>query len=155
MRGYRLHFMRRADSSTMADIPQCDGSMRVRLAWRLRFASTLLVAALIASPCGAVQPPRMDSTPLTELASARFSNLTRAEQALLEHTDVRNAGRADYAVSGQNEKRYDPSDNPADAAKWDAQREIRAALIRWMSVDPDAIRQIDPQGIRVLGAKIT
>jgi len=97
----------------------------------------------------------MDSTPLTKLASARFSNLTRAEQAVLEHADVKNVGRADYAVSGPSAEPGDSSNNPADAAKWDAQREIRAALIRWMSVDPDAIRQIDPQGIRVLGAKIT
>jgi hypothetical protein len=137
----------------MADVLKCDGSMRLRRVWRLCFASILLVAAPIASPCRA-QPPRKGSCTLAKLASARFSNLTRAEQALLEHADVMNIGRAKYAAGGPSSNPDDSSNDPANASQWDSRREIRASLIRWMSVDPDAIMQIDPQGIRVLGAKI-
>jgi hypothetical protein len=33
-------------------------------------------------------------------------------------------------------------------------RAVRAELIRWMCVDPDALRHIDPRGIRLTGARI-
>ena len=36
-----------------------------------------------------------------------------------------------------------------------AERHVRASLIRWMCVDPDAVKLIDPKGIRVMGARIT
>ena len=38
---------------------------------------------------------------------------------------------------------------------WDAQRNVRAALIRWMCADRRAIELEDPGGIRVMGARIT
>ncbi len=91
---------------------------------------------------------------LAALAATIFPNLTHAEVALLEHADVKNVGRGEYAACGPSSNPDDSSNNPANASQWGPQREIRASLIRWMSVDPDAIRQIDPQGIRVLGAKI-
>jgi hypothetical protein len=118
---------------------------RVRM---LSWVAAMIVAVFVAGTASA------SDSPLVKLAASRFPNLTHAERALLEHADVKNVGRADYAVAGPSAKLDDPSNNPANAANWDAQREIRASLIRWMSVDPDAIRQIDPQGIRVLGAKI-
>jgi len=100
---------------------------------------------------------------LLEIASKLFPGLTRAERALLEHADVKNVGRGDYAVAGTTanyeSETYvklpdDPPNDPQDAEKWDSQRQIRASLIRWMCVDPDAIRRTDPRGIKVLGAKI-
>lgn len=124
-----------------------------RTTWTLRWMA-LLIAALVASPCRAAQAARTDSTSLLRLASSRFPNLTRAERALLEHADVNGVGRTDYAECGSSSNPDDPSNNPANAARWDSQREIRASLIRWMSVNPDAVKQLDPGGIRVLGAKI-
>ena len=41
-----------------------------------------------------------------------------------------------------------------DAALWDHQREIRAELIRWLCVDPNAIKLIQPDGISVIGASV-
>ncbi len=93
--------------------------------------------------------------PLVKLAQAKFRALTRAERALLEFADVGNVERGEFAVAGISANPADPSNDPAHADKWDMQRNIRAGLIRWMSVYPDAIRLIDPQGIRVLGARIT
>ncbi len=86
---------------------------------------------------------------------AKFRTLTRAERAVLEFADVGNIDRGQFAVAGISTNPADPSNDPAHADKWDVQRNIRASLIRWMSVDPDAIRLIDPQGIRVVGARIT
>ncbi len=85
---------------------------------------------------------------------AKFHTLTRAEHTLLEFADVTNAGRGEFAVAGISANPADPSNDPAHADKWDVQRNIRAGLIRWMSVDPDAVRLIDPRGVRVVGAKI-
>jgi hypothetical protein len=91
---------------------------------------------------------------LVALAASIFPNLTRAEVALLDDADVKNIGDAEYAASGPSSNPDDSSNDPANSSRWGPQREIRASLIRWMSVDPDAVKQIDPQGIRVLGAKI-
>ena len=119
----------------------------------------LIVLALDAGRSAASEPPLRRNNAdaksrLVTLAVPIFPNLTHTELALLEHADVKNVGRAAYAASGPSSNPNDSSNDPANASQWGPQREIRASLIRWMSVDPDAIRQIDPQGIRVLGAKI-
>jgi hypothetical protein len=91
---------------------------------------------------------------LVKLASARFPNLTRAERTLLENTDVENDARTDFAVAGVSADSFDISNDPAHAANWDAQRNIRASLIRWLCVTPGAVAMVDPGGIRLLGARI-
>jgi hypothetical protein len=48
-----------------------------------------------------------------------------------------------------------PSNDPAHADQWGKEREVRAELIRWLCVDPRAKALVDPQGIRLLGARIT
>jgi hypothetical protein len=51
----------------------------------------------------------------------------------------------------------DNSDVPtsdAAARRWGHDREIRAALIRWLCTDADARALIDPRGIRLFGARI-
>jgi len=125
----------------------------------------LLFAPSECDPASAAESGRRNSNgeTLLEIGSKLFPELTRAERALLEHADVNNVGRGDYAGTTGNYESYhetylklpdDPSNVPKDAAKWDGQRQIRASLIRWICVHPDAIRQIDPQWIEVLGAKI-
>jgi hypothetical protein len=118
----------------------------------------LVIVPLLGANRATASPVRPNNTgeksKLVALAAALFPNLTRAEVALLEHANVKNVGRAEYAASGPSSNPDDSSNDPAKASQWGPQREIRASLIRWMSVDPDAIRQIDPQGLRVLGAKI-
>ena len=41
------------------------------------------------------------------------------------------------------------SNDPKNAAEWGHQREIRAELIRWLCVDPNAITLIEPEGVCV------
>lgn len=95
------------------------------------------------------------SSRLVALAAAKFPNLTHAERAMLWFSDIENIGRGDTAFAGPSTKPDDPSNDPKGAEKWDHQREIRAALIRWMLVDHDAAALIDPAGVQVLGARIT
>jgi hypothetical protein len=114
----------------------------------------LVIATFAASPCRAAQAAQTDSTPLIRLAASKFPNLTKAERALLEFADVGNLNRGEWAAAGPNQNPLDASNDPKDANKWTHDRDIRAALIRWMCVDRAAIEQIDPGGLRVLGARI-
>jgi hypothetical protein len=121
----------------------------------------MLILAMLCAAAGyaadASDPanPSLEKSKLTALAAAKFPNLTRAERAMLWFADVDNINRGEFAVAGSSADPKDPSNDPAHADKWDHSREIRALLIRWMCVDPDAVRRVDPQGIKVLGARIT
>jgi hypothetical protein len=126
-----------------------------RLRAQLRAAGALAIVCAIA--LGAAAPPACarDDAPLVALAAAKFPNLTRAERALLQNADVNNVARSEFAVAGTSADPADPSNDPAHASEWDAERAIRASLIRWLCVDPDAVRMVDPRGLRILGARIT
>ena len=101
-----------------------------------------------------IVPSRPEVTELLRLAALRFSNLTTCERALLINSDVNTANHQRLAVCGPSSEINDPSSDPKDAAKWGHQREIRAELIRWLCVDLNAIKLIDPEGIAVLGARV-
>ena len=98
------------------------------------------------------QSPRTGA--LIRLAETEFVNLTRAERALLEYADVSNITRGDFAVAGTSVDPYDPSNDPKGADEWSQDRRVRAALIRWLCVNPQALALVDPGGIRMLGARI-
>jgi len=74
---------------------------------------------------------------------------------LLWFSDAMNIDRGAIAVAGPSSNPADPGNDPAHADKWDVQRNVRAALIRWMCADRHAIELEDPGGIRVMGARIT
>ena len=86
---------------------------------------------------------------LVAMAAAEFSNLTEAERALLVFVDLKNRAQGDFAHGGTSANPSDPTNDPAHADKWGHEREIRADLIRWLCVDPDASRMVDPAGIRI------
>jgi hypothetical protein len=73
---------------------------------------------------------------------------------LLWFSDAMNIDRGAIAVAGPSSNPADPGNDPAHADKWDVQRNVRAALIRWMCADRRAIELEDPGGIRVMGARI-
>ena len=117
----------------------------------------LFVNALIASaPCRAAIGRKPDaSSRLVALAAAQFPNLTKAERTLLEFADIKNRAAGDFAVAGPSGVPNDSMNDPVQADKWDHQREVRAESIRWLCVDPEASRMVDPRGIRLLGARVT
>jgi hypothetical protein len=46
-------------------------------------------------------------------------------------------------------------DDPAKVDAWPASRNVRADLIRWLCIDSEARKQVDPRGVRIGGARIT
>src|SRR5277367_4294348 len=112
-----------------------------------------LVGVLIPPTLGHAATDKRSATSgrLLAMAAAEFPNLTEAERALLVFVDLKNRAQGDFALGGPG---ANPND-PAHADQWSHEREIRADLIRWLCVDPDASRMVDPAGIRILGARIT
>lgn len=79
-------------------------------------------------------------------AAERFADLTDAERKLL-HAVI--AGKAaDYRSQNNAEN------DPRQAATWDKSRALRAKVIRWLCIDREANRHIDPKGITIRGARI-
>jgi len=118
----------------------------------------LVVCALVlcdAAVSGAEnEVARRHDAPLVGLALARFHTLTPAERALLEFADKSEHAQGEFAVAGTSASPLDPSNDPAHAAEWSHDRDIRADLIRWLAVDDSASARVDPGGVRVLGARI-
>ena len=116
--------------------------------------ATLVFAAMIVSITNRVASAAAGPE-LLELAEGEFSNLTPAETALLKFAGSYRSEPGGFAIAGPSAKPDDPSNDPAHADKWGMEREVRADLIRWLCVDPRAKALVDPQGIRLLGARIT
>src|SRR5712671_1862962 len=77
-------------------------------------------------------------------------SLSVAERRLL-----RAAPKGEYAVCGPTDDAKDPANDPAKADNWCPEREVRSDLIRWLCIDTEASKTVDPRGIRIYGAKIT
>jgi len=89
------------------------------------------------------------SNDLEAILPARFrENLSEAEKRLL-----RAAPKGEVAMGGPT---FEDKDNdPAKAGGWGREREIRADVIRWLCVNQEAAKRIDPRGVQVYGAKVT
>jgi len=92
---------------------------------------------------------RADPDALVTLAGAHFGKLSAAETKLLEA-----APNGELAVCGPSDNWDDLANDPAKASEWDADRDIRAGLIRWLCVDAAARERVDPKGIHAFGARI-
>ncbi len=87
--------------------------------------------------------------------------LSKCERNLLE-----NVTGPDLPFCGPNNKDDDPANDPdfKDLSKedkksgrtlpWGPERTVRAKLIRWLIVDPEAAKLIDPSGIALYGALV-
>ena len=84
---------------------------------------------------------------IENVARRRFNGLTTAEERLL-----RAAPAGEFAYCGPTVLHKD--NDPSKADSWGDERTIRAALIRWLCVDPNASKRIDPRGVRLFGALI-
>jgi hypothetical protein len=120
---------------------------------RILFA--LALVALVVSITSRVASADVPVVELLKLAHDEFSNLTPAETALIKFAGDYRSEPGGFAAAGPSAIPDDPSNDPAHADEWSAEREVRAELIRWLCVDPRAHALIDPQGIRLLGARIT
>jgi hypothetical protein len=79
-------------------------------------------------------------------AAEQFPDLTDAEKKLLHAITVGEV--ADYSSPN------DAENDPQQAHTWDASRTIRAKVIRWLCVDPEATRHIHLHGIHIYAATI-
>src|SRR5262249_31824148 len=95
-----------------------------------------------------------EDPPLVKLAALNFPNLTRAERALLDFAGRSKINRGGFAIAGSSDAPLDPSNDPAHADEWAHDRDVRADLIRWLAVDNGATSLVDPNGVRLLGARI-
>jgi hypothetical protein len=86
---------------------------------------------------------------LESLCRAQFKNLSHAELILL-----RSASTRLFAFCGPSELPSDSENDPANAEKWDQEREVRSDIIRWVCVDRHARELVDPDGLQLFGAKI-
>ncbi len=90
-----------------------------------------------------------DAYDLMAAARAKFGELSAAEEKLL-----RCAESGDIAYCGPSETDDDPANDPAKADGWGKERTIRARLIRWLCIDAEASKHVDPRGIQVHAARI-
>ena len=99
-------------------------------------------------------------------APAKFGDLSHAEKRLLK--SVSNGewakcgpkyGDPDLSKDPENsptiEDDDDPNNDPRLADKWGPTRRIRAELVSWVCMDPDARKHVYWRGIQVHGADIT
>jgi len=89
---------------------------------------------------------RDKSERLLELAKAAFPDLSDSERKVVQA--AAKGEPADFR-SGDPEK-----DDPAKAETWGDDRKVRASALRWLCVDADARRLVDPKGVQVAGARI-
>jgi hypothetical protein len=83
---------------------------------------------------------------LHALATKRFPTLTPAEERLLYEV----AEEPHYGFPLIAEAEYDLR----QADTWGPERTIHAEVLRWLCVDRDAIRHVDPKGVFIQGARI-
>jgi hypothetical protein len=87
---------------------------------------------------------------LERLVRANFGELSEAEVKL-----VHAAPRRALVWVGPNSDADGPENDPTHAAKWLPTRTIRAALIGWLTADPQARPYVHPSGVGFGGALIT
>ena len=96
------------------------------------------------------------SLSLMRLAETLFPNPTAAEKQLLQAVP---GGKIAYCGVREDDDNpaswYAAANNPTNVGTWDADRNIRAELIRWLCTNHTATAAIDPHGICICGARIT
>jgi hypothetical protein len=87
------------------------------------------------------------TSPLERLADSRFPDLSECENNLL-----RNALVGGVAFCGPSHTLNDRVPDTGTVAK--QEYDVRAALIRWLAVDPAAAKFVDPRGFEIHAARI-
>ncbi len=97
----------------------------------------------------ALDPATAAADQLERTARERFGALSAAEVKL-----VRSAPKRELQWIGPSDDPDDPTNNPANAEKWGANRTIRGAIICWLLTDREAAVLVHPSGIGIAGARI-
>lgn len=119
---------------------------------RLALVSWVSLLLLLPPTVAGAQPPNLagaQADALEKLARNRFANLTQAELRL-----VRGAPSPALVWCGPSSDPDDPANRPDKASTWGSERTVRSALLRWLAVDPEAARYVDPSGVGVAGARM-
>jgi hypothetical protein len=114
-----------------------------------------MIASTFSRAAAKENPSSQAAIPLVTLAAAQFPNLTEAERGLLLFADLKQRARGEFALAGPRADAADASNDPTHADQWNHERDVRADLIRWLSVNPAVSSLVDPRGIRLLAARVT
>jgi len=102
-----------------------------------------------AQPAIADREIEQSAATLEQLARANFGDLDDAELKL-----VHAAPQRALMWAGPNNDASNSANDPSNASQWPPERTIRAALIRWLTADPQARPYVHPSGLGIGGAKI-
>ena len=91
----------------------------------------------------------VQSDDLEALARSHFSHLSEAELRLM-----RSAPKGEIAFCGPSKGDKAPTNDPAQAHGWSSERELRSDLVRWICVDREAAKRVDPRGIHIYAGRI-
>ena len=94
------------------------------------FVTLLVLALALSGDVRSAWCSASDAPGLMELARNRFSDLTQAELALLKFVGSNPAIGGGFAAAGPSANPEDPNNDPAQAAEWSKDRQVRAQLIR-------------------------
>jgi hypothetical protein len=86
---------------------------------------------------------------LATLAKLHFDRLSRADELMLTAASEGKPTRIDFEKPSQGGE-----NDPFVPDSWNPNRRISAGLLRWLCVDVDASKLVDPRGIRILGCLI-
>lgn len=119
------------------------------------FAAARQGGARTAASAAAATPAWAANDPLIQLAARKFPALTACELTVLHGA----AAGADSSCAPSTSKNQDAGqreqlNDPARGAQWSSDREVRAALLRWLFLDRQARQYLDPAGVRIREARI-
>lgn len=96
---------------------------------------------------------------LEALARAEFPDLKTAEVKVVRAATTKKQAQvgpdADDAAPSNNPQYSETGDMATGVAPWGPDREVRADVIRWLCIQEEAKKRIDPRGIQLLGARVT
>lgn len=121
------------------------------------------IGALLAIACGvftpgawaAAAPPAINNEPLAQLAARKFTQLTACELTVLhDASSGADLSCAPPAPNGAEAGQSGKLEDSAEGAQWNADREVRAALLQWLFLDGQARQYLYPSGVRIRAARI-
>jgi hypothetical protein len=91
---------------------------------------------------------------LIALATQRFGKLSDYEVRVLRASGSDDCTTCHIAAVRNEDGDRVPIDDLTTSDAWGKEREVRAALIRWLCIVPEASRNVAPRGIQARGVKV-